>query len=224
MGNPRSELKDRLMPASTMAEANISRPTVTTSISTLQDEKELWQLFREGNEAAFVHLYNIYYDKLYHFGLQITQDRELVKDAIQDFFIDLRKGRARLAQVQSVKVYLFVAFRRKLVKYLQKEQKNCRHAQEVFDQAFNFQLSTEDKMINAQLEQEHLQALSRSMNQLSPREKEAIYCYFFQNLSYREIGEMFSYTDVKTARNLIYGALNKLKNLLLALFLILLLP
>lgn len=180
-----------------------------------KNDLSLWSSFRDGDESAFVNIYNDYYDQLFNFGIQITSDQELIKDCIQDFFIDLRKSRNKLADVRSLKVYLIVSFRRRLIKYLSLQNKTSLRNLEITKECFEVILSTEDKIIDAQFKEEQLKDLEKSMNKLSPREREAIYYFYYQNLGYREISQLFNYGDVKTARNLIYGALSKLKKHLL---------
>src|SRR5690554_2328462 len=71
------------------------------------DEPILWAEFKKGSEKAFTTIYNQYIVSLYHYGEMITSDKELIEDSIHDFFIDLWKNRENLAQVHSIKFYLY---------------------------------------------------------------------------------------------------------------------
>ena len=73
----------------------------------------IWDNFRNGQENAFVLIYNQFIDTLYNYGERLTDDRELIKDSVQDLFVDLWKNKEKLPQVTSVKYYLFKAYKRK---------------------------------------------------------------------------------------------------------------
>src|SRR5690606_26189782 len=70
------------------------------------DDGQVWDAFREGDEAAFVFIYESYFDRLFAYGLRVAGDAYLVEDAIQELFIDLRNNRNRLKETDSIKFYL----------------------------------------------------------------------------------------------------------------------
>ena len=51
--------------------------------------QEVWSRFRSGDQDAFSEIYQKFIDALFAYGCKMTRDRELVKDCIQDIFIDL---------------------------------------------------------------------------------------------------------------------------------------
>ena len=48
-----------------------------------------WGRFKEGDMGAFAVIYNHHVDALYHYATKICADEYLVKDAIQEIFLDL---------------------------------------------------------------------------------------------------------------------------------------
>ena len=50
----------------------------------------LWKSFLAGDKEAFAHFYNLHVNALYRYGTKLCTDDDLVKDAIQEVFLDLR--------------------------------------------------------------------------------------------------------------------------------------
>lgn len=63
----------------------------------LLEEKapQIWLSFKQGNEDAFTELMELYYPSMLNYGLRFQNDRELVKDCIQDLFLELWKPESR---------------------------------------------------------------------------------------------------------------------------------
>lgn len=57
---------------------------------------------------------------LYRYGFQYTKDKALIKDAIQDLFVELRQKRKRLSHTTSIKLYLYKSIRRKILGHKEK--------------------------------------------------------------------------------------------------------
>ena len=53
--------------------------------------QRIWIRFKDGDLDAFGEIYEEYIDLMYDYGSKITQDKDLVKDCIQDLFVDLYK-------------------------------------------------------------------------------------------------------------------------------------
>jgi len=94
----------------------LNNPTLENSKAVETNDSRIWDEFRSGNESSFIYIYQNYFDKLYNYGLRITKDEDLVKDAIQDLFIELRKKRSHLGKTDSIKFYLFKCLKRKIIK------------------------------------------------------------------------------------------------------------
>lgn len=63
-----------------------------------KDEAAIWEAFKMGNESAFIFIYETYFDPLFIYGNQFTNNEDLVKDAIQDLFVEVRKNRRKLGR------------------------------------------------------------------------------------------------------------------------------
>ena len=172
-------------------------------------DSELWELFREGNLIAFELIYKDYFDKLYNYGLQFIKDETLVEDVIQDLFIDLKRRCNHLSQTDTILPYLYSAFRRKMIRARDKANK----FQELEENSLSFQIdiSIEDQLIDEEGKGQQKKSLANAMNQLSEKHREIIFLYYYENMSYEEIKEIQGFDNVKSARNLLYKAIQSLR-------------
>lgn len=178
----------------------------------IADDAVVWSFFKSGNESAFIKIYENNFDKLYSYGLRISKDRDLVKDAIQDLFIDLRKKRNTLGNTDNIKFYLFKCLKRRIIKESGKWYANLEDVNDNYFFSFNF--SHEHHLIKRQIDEEQVSKLDAAIKKLSPRKKEVIYYFFYEGLSYQQIQEIMGLENVKSARNLIYKALDFLREVL----------
>tara|TARA_Y100001972_G_C7653445_1_gene328769 strand:+ start:1888 stop:2532 length:645 start_codon:yes stop_codon:yes gene_type:complete len=173
------------------------------------NDLECWQAFKRGNEAAFIHIYKQYFKRLLDYSAQYTVNKELVLDCIQDIFVELRKNRKNLSDTNSILKYLLISLKRKIIYRLnQAKSLDLRH-QKV--ERFEIEYSAEDYIVNRQISEERNDRIKHAISQLSERQREAIYCFYYQNMNYKDVADVMDLSSTKSARNLIYKALGKLK-------------
>lgn len=184
---------------------------IALSPNTQLDDKSLWNLFREGDEAAFIRIYKKYFQTLITFGLQFYKSTSDVEDFVQDLFINLRHKRSKLNPLKtSLKVFLMVSLKNSILDYKRKQLVRNKNMYYYTDE-FEFVLPLEEEMIHIQEYEEKLVKLKKGLEQLSARQREALYYLYFENLSYLEIKELMHLDQVKSVRNLVYKALDALK-------------
>jgi RNA polymerase sigma-70 factor (family 1) len=76
---------------------------------TSHTEKELLHFAANGDEGAFIELFNLYKNKLYSFLLRITKSEEQSLDFVQDIFMRLWINRAKLSSIDNFNSYVFRA-------------------------------------------------------------------------------------------------------------------
>lgn len=155
---------------------------------------QLWKSFQAGSDVAFEAIYRNYAVSLYGFGLKLTKDKELVKDCIQDLFVEIWHAKHRLASVKSIKAYLFKSIRRKLISEAIKKRKNF--SDRVFTKVPKYlqNSSVEASWIENQNLTRQRQKLKLALAMLTDRQKEIIYLKFYSLLSYVEISEVMALT------------------------------
>jgi RNA polymerase sigma factor (sigma-70 family) len=173
-----------------------------------KSDPEIWELFRNGNQAALTYIYQSYADKMYNYGCQFTNKHELVSDCIQELFTEIITKRKKLGKAFSIKFYLFKSLRRKLFRTMKKEQKLQKGASE----GFNILEDASVKFIDQEFSTFQRKIITEECNKLSPRQKEALMLYFYEGLSYKEIALTLEMTRTKSARVLIYRAIDSLSS------------
>ena len=170
------------------------------------DAKHLWTDLRTGSESAFTQLYNHSFADLCRYGARITDDKELIEDSIQDLFVEIWKTRTCLPPVESVKYYLFVWLKRKIVKKIMDARKvpMVNNLPEGYD--FEIVFSHESRLIDSQFSEEQQRNLLKALNKLTRRQKEAITLRFYDGFTHQQIAELLS-VDSKSVRNIIYRAM-----------------
>ena len=181
--------------------------------SIFSSETAAWDAFRQGNESAFIFIYESYFETLYAYGFSIVSDTNLVKDTLQDLFVELRERRRNLGRTNAIKFYLFKCFKRKLIRELTK-WRGKREPLEALPMGFQFTLSYEAQLIDRQLSEEKIAKLNIAVAGLSPRQREIIYYSFYEGFTYRQIQEMMGLESQQATRNLMYKAMQYLRKCL----------
>jgi RNA polymerase sigma-70 factor (ECF subfamily) len=180
-----------------------------------RSDRDLWRAFKSGDRGAFVSIYNLYFDKLYGYGHQFTADTDLIKDCIQDLFIDLDRTRARLSDTHSIQFYLFKSLKRSIIRKIKVGQRdNQRNAEAELGKEFHVELSAEQKMISQRISEEQKERLNHALQELTGRQREIIYYFYYESFSMEQIRELMDFQSVKAAQNLLYRAIKVLRSLL----------
>lgn len=185
-------------------------------------ESLIWKEYKNGSKEAFVYIYNKYFPVLYGYGHQLTSNSEIIEDCIQELFVDLSRKGKKLSDTNSIKFYLIKCLRNRYLRTVKNTNRIKENEQYFHGYEFHFSLSAEQKIIDAQLDDERIQKLNTALLSLNDRQREAIYYYFYQNLAIDEIAEIMDVTNRRSVQNLIYRAISFLRNNIdLGLFLIL---
>ncbi len=179
-----------------------------TPPSAAEESLHYWNGLRSGKSESFTALYYQHIDALYHYGERLTADKTLIEDCVQDLFADLWTRRKTLPEVLTVKFYLFKALKRTIRR---KQRQQARLLSEA-SVGHDFALTLTAELDNEELLFSPAQktALLQAVNQLTPRQKEAITLRFYDNFSYDEIAEIMDLSD-RSVYNLMYRALAVLR-------------
>ncbi|SMC37107.1 RNA polymerase sigma factor [Pedobacter africanus] len=172
-----------------------------------ETDRDLWTSFINGDTESLNSLYKQFVDVLYAFGLRFTEDGELVKDGIQDLFVDLFKYRKTLAPEVNVKSYLFTSLKRKICLVLKKQAAEANHS---FEVPFLLSGNAEEQIIQDERESALLLKLNKQLELLPSRQKEALYLRFNSELEYEEIAAVMN-VSLETCRTLVYRGVKQLR-------------
>jgi RNA polymerase sigma factor (sigma-70 family) len=174
------------------------------------NETVYWKCMLEGDQNAFLNIYNHYYPSLFRYGFCLSKDKELTKDCIQELFLELWNKSATVNKnVQDIKSYLFTWLRRKINKAifsaLQQHQKTA-----LLKWEENKEASYEELLIAFQNSEINREKIKHALQHLTKKQLEIIKLRYFDNLSYEEIASRTSLTS-RTIYNIIYEALRRLR-------------
>ncbi|UZR96275.1 RNA polymerase sigma factor [Chondrinema litorale] len=173
-------------------------------------DKEIWEEFKKGNRKALIYIYQQYFPLLCNYGIQFTKDTDVIKDCIQELFIDLSSSKENLCETTSIKFYLYRSLRRRIAKVCNNSLLSFYGSNEN-DKTFQVQNSPEMQLISEETVSYNKSRLNTAINKLPKRQREAIYYFFYENFSYQEIALLMGMTKVKSARSLIYKAIESLR-------------
>ena len=188
----------------------VSKLDMSVPVLENSQEDRAWETFKQGDSGAFTELVNSYYPILLRYGLRICVEQELVKDCLHNLFIDIWDRRERLGEIRSIKAYLMTSLRRQLYKEIQHSRRA--YGTEDLPEAYDFQVqfAIESDIIDNETNDENLLKLRANLQQLSKRQREAIYLRFYQDLAFEDIAQIMAINQ-HSAVNLVYEALKLLR-------------
>ncbi len=171
----------------------------------------IWENFKAGDKEAFALVYNQHVQTLFHYGTKISPDEELVKDSIQEIFIDLYlKRKKNNTDPENLKFYLILALKRNLIKKLKRNRKQI-HETSGLEFIFEPEYCIEKTIIEKEENKEQKIKIGQALSQLPPKQKEALYLRFNEGLDYPDIAQLME-ISTESARKQVYRALKYLRD------------
>jgi len=169
----------------------------------------IWKDFKAGSNTAFEKIYYQYIDVLYRYGSKITADKHLLKDSIQQLFLELYSSRERLADPENIGFYLLKALKRIIIHKL---NSNLRSG-DFFDSNlpfFEIEADTENLLISNEYQHSKMKLLEDVLQSLDPAKKELLFLKFYSGLNNHQISLL---TGLKpdSVQKQIYRILKKLQ-------------
>jgi RNA polymerase sigma factor (sigma-70 family) len=170
----------------------------------------VWESFKLGNKEAFAYLYNLHVDPLFRYGTKLCKDEGLVKDSIQEVFLDLYLKREKnKTNPENLKYYLILALKRSLIKKLKRNRRFV-EGDTAGNHGFEPEYSIEKIIIEQEQEQEINRRVVKSLSLLPAKQKETLYLRFNEALEYNEISQILN-ISIESARKQVYRALKTLR-------------
>lgn len=145
--------------------------------------QKIWSKISKDDTSALGELYDYLIDDLFNYGHYLTNDHQIIEDAIHDVFIQLWNKRKQITIHSSVKFYLIKAFRRNLIPKLEHSHKVLSSEPDQFEELVEDEPSVGKYVF-------FKDKLDQKIKALSPREQEAIYLKYFENMDYEEMAQI----------------------------------
>ncbi|MNZ98976.1 RNA polymerase sigma-E factor [compost metagenome] len=180
--------------------------------------KKNWNLLVEGEKQGLYECFDIFHDDLYRFGLSLYKDEELIKESIQDLFVELWNIRHKLVDVTNIQQYIFTVYKRLLYKgNKDKFRLNCdpNILLENIDERLIIQNSYETILVANQSDDFKRKKLLDALEKLTPRQKQIIQLRYFEGISFQDISIITSLSE-RTIYNTLYNAIKTLRETLVS--------
>lgn len=168
----------------------------------------VWEEFKNGDREAFARLYRTHIHLLITYGMRITGEQNVVKDAIQDLFMELWRSKEQLQPPRSIQAYLLKALRYKLMRNAKVQQ---RYQAELPEEADT--INIESSILLREAENLQKEQIRRAIAQLPQRQQEVINLRFFQGCSTEDVAGIMG-LNYQSATNLLHRAVLHLRKFL----------
>jgi RNA polymerase sigma factor (sigma-70 family) len=184
---------------------------------------ELWDSFRKGDESSLEKLFKSYYSLLLNYGHRFTPNMHLIEESAQELFIRLWNNKLSLGDTGNVKHYLFKAYRSIIFRKLKKQASNIMERLDDERYEFKIELAPDQIIIEHEAESDVIRKIQDCLSILTPRQREAIFLRFYEEMSYEQVSEIL-HMNIGGTYKLIYRALDRLReklgSALLSIFLV----
>lgn len=138
----------------------------------------------EGDEEAFVALYNKYFGKIYYSALKMTQSDSIAQDITQNVFLKIWNTRRQLNPKQNFAAYISVICRNAIFDTFKKAALDEILKQELQQLALEDSEEPEDDFY-----EEYKKLLTEAINKLSPQRRIVFERCKLQEQSYNEVAQ-----------------------------------
>ncbi len=166
-----------------------------------------WNRLKQGDPQALGYLYDTYIDKMTTAAFHLVNDRELIKDAVQETFIELWNYRDTLGDIRHSQSYLVKVLRSIIIKKVKTDTQmhSITDEMELASEQNHF-----DSMAALENESEKNEKLKMALSQLTSRQKLIIRLRFFEGLSYDQIAEKLN-MNYQSVNNLVFRTILSLR-------------
>lgn len=177
-----------------------------------EEDRSLIEAFQEGDEFAFVSLYNRYKGPVYAFCVKMLLNKELAQDVLQETFLRVYENRERLMNSSSFKAWLFTIARNQCLNQMRRM-----HTQVPLQDGTTASLLEHvAETPGTKLEKsERIALVNHFLAQLKPDYREVLILREYQNLTYDEIAAITRST-LSAVKSRLFKARRKLAEVMKA--------
>lgn len=184
-----------------------------TNYNNIREREEAAQTllaaYRQGDQNAFMSLYDMYAEMLLNYGLCITSDKEFVKDCVQDVFIKLI-SKSQDLQVTKVTSYLLISLRNRLLDEFRRKNYMTETAVEDIRISSTTVEDVENSYILDESSLNNVRKVQILMDELTPRQRQVFTLYYIEQRKYEDICDIMQ-MNYHSVRNLVHRGMLKLR-------------
>jgi RNA polymerase sigma-70 factor, ECF subfamily len=182
----------------------------------MENKVDLLVGLKEGKESAFRLIMETWYSRLFNFARGYIADEELVREILQDVFLQLWSKRSTLAENSSLNAYLFTITRNRCIDHIRRKRLELqfqKNKQEEFRRMTESYQSLTDSVLDHIIEQELQDEIGMVIDSLPEQCRKVFTLSRYEGLKNREIGEVLNISE-KTVETHITKALRTIRNAL----------
>lgn len=164
-----------------------------------EDDALIWHQFQQGDSVALGQLMTKHYAALFHYGTKFSRNTDIIRDCMQDIFVELWNRRASLSALTTAQVrpYLMTMLRRLLHQHhLEYQRYDYQSALEENNTSFfDISFSPEEQFIDNESLHQHANRIGKLLDKLPNRAKEAVYLRFYENLDRSSIARIMGISE-----------------------------
>lgn len=161
----------------------------------------------DDNYAA---LFSDYSALMYADGCHMTNDTELVWDAVQTVFLNMMGEGIRLSDITDKRAYLLASFRRVLAKELDRRQQVPLHLRRMKGDMERAKDNDEESLQRDDFMLARRRRLLKALVQLSPRQRRVLYFRFVKGMRMSHIADLLG-MNTQSVTNLVHRSIAKLR-------------
>ncbi len=170
-------------------------------------DQELLELLKKSDQAAFTEIYDRYKLLLHRYAYRWLQDKEAVKDVIQELFTVLWTRREALVLNENLSGYLYVSVRNGILRKISQDKRFAAYAVSLADYADKGESITDHRLRENQLRA----IIEKEIATLPSKMREVFELSRNSHLSHTEIAERLNLSE-HTVRSHIKKALKILRS------------
>lgn len=162
------------------------------------DEEKLILALKHGSETAFEEIYLLYWHRVFHFASLYINNKEEVKEIVQDVFIKLWESKSSLQEGKDLKGYLFIITRNHIFNKSRSKYFNYDFYQCTINNALKYSYRIETELEAKELKVQ----IERLINEM-PRQRQKIFKLSRkEHKKYKEIASMLGISEKTVERHI----------------------
>jgi len=147
---------------------------------------------------------------LFAYGMKLYPDYDLVKDCIQDVFLDIFENKNRITSPHNLKFYLFKVLKRTIFRKIREERIYGElegRKSELFKPNYDIETTT----IASEIDKNKSKLIAECLKELTSKQQEILHLRFIIGFTYQEISEIIN-IDHNSVRKQVYRAIKKIRD------------
>jgi len=169
------------------------------------NELEVTKAIRNGDENAFRHLFNLYYDRLVAYIVTYTHDKMSSEDIVQQAFIDLWNAKDKLHECKSPKNYLYTIAYNRFIDSINKDKRRSKLLDIVYENALRDRIEEDNDTLERRVVK-----MNQIIKSLPPKCRQTLEMNKIKGLKYKEIADIMG-VSIKTVESQMSVAFKKIR-------------